>query len=348
MICVSFPEAKPVSKPVAPQRSLAAPGSSEKVPASGQALALATGIVGALAGDAGKVHSPDGAEVSVTALQQRATPQRGRIVTGSGCTIADVENCRVLARRGLTFQCLLYLGAGKLKQSFSDKGKGKFKGKGKSGGKGGNVQDVGAVVPLWFGDAEGDVICLVAGAAQLQSHAEQLASGRALTLASVDVHERFSKTLKWVSTTSLSVDVMAPDGLRSFPYEKFTEYAQHYASKSFIDSDMCPVNTIVSLPVMVVDIEDGWSKTGEQYAKVTAVDGDRATIGPLYLWDFPPSDFEIDGVYMFRGLKVSWGRLMNDQTGLWTRNPNAGKVLECNPLTAIEAVSNETVRSYFL
>ena len=58
------------------------------------------------------------------------------------------------------------------------------------------------------------------------------------------------------------MDVEAQHALRAFPYDKFIDYCQHYASKSFIDSDMCPVGSIVSLPVMVVDIEDGWNKNG--------------------------------------------------------------------------------------
>ena len=107
------------------------------------------------------------------------------------------------------------------------------------------------------------------------------------------------------------------------------------------------MGTLVSLPVMVVDSEEAWNKAGDAYARVMVVDADRATIGPLNLWDFLASEFEINGVYMFRGLRVAPRRVYNEQTGQWQRTPSAGKVLECNIFTAIEAVEHDTVRCYF-
>ena len=85
---------------------------------------------------------------------------------------------------------LLFLGAGKAKDPQQDKGKGKSKGKGKGGGKGMGGQDSGGMLPLWFGDAAGDVICLVATPAQAAAHEPQLVPGVALKLTHVDVHER--------------------------------------------------------------------------------------------------------------------------------------------------------------
>ena len=69
-----------------------------------------------------------------------------------------------------------------------------------------------------------------------------------------------------------------------FPYEKYTVYAQHYASLSFVESDECSVGMVVSLAVRVVDLEEGWVRgSTESYAKVVLVDADRATIGPIHL-----------------------------------------------------------------
>ena len=142
-----------------------------------------------------------------------------------------------------------------------------------------------------------------------------------------------------------------PEPLRTlqvFPYERYTVYAQHYASKSFVESDECTVGTIVSLPViMVVDVEEQWNRAGSAYARVMAVDADHATMGPLHLWEFPPTDSEVNAVYMFRGLNVALGRVYNDAQGTWSRSPTAPKVVECNVLMAIERVDRDAARSYF-
>ena len=132
-----------------------------------------------------------------------------------------------------------------------------------------------------------------------------------------------------------------------FPYEKYTVYAQHYASLSFVESDECSVGMVVSLAVRVVDLEEGWVRgSTESYAKVLLVDADRATIGPIHLWDFLLSDLQIDRLYMFRGLKVGLRRVYNETTQQWQRSP-ADKVLECSVFTAVEPVEHESVTPYF-
>ena len=108
---------------------------------------------------------------------------------------------------------------------------------------------------------------------------------------------------------------------------------------------------VVSLAVRVVDLEEGWVRGGtEPYAKVVLVDADRATIGPIHLWDFLPSDLQIDGLYMFRGLRVSLRRVFNETTQQWHRVPhNSGdKVLERGVFTAVEPVEHESVTQYFV
>ena len=107
------------------------------------------------------------------------------------------------------------------------------------------------------------------------------------------------------------------------------------------------VGTIVSLPVMVVDVVEAWSHAGQCYPRVTAVDADHATLGVLNMWDFPLSDFDISGVYMFRGLKVGLRRVYNEEQGKWERSASGGKVLECSVLTAIERVVHDAVQCYF-
>ena len=136
------------------------------------------------------------------------------------------------------------------------------------------------------------MICLVATPAQAAAHEQQLPRGVALKLSHVDVHERYPKTLKWDAETLLQVDYEAQPTLRVFPYEKYTVYVQHYASLSFVESEECVVGTLVSLPVMAVDIEEAWSKAGVAYARVMLVDADRATIGPLHLLDIFPTTWK--------------------------------------------------------
>ena len=140
----------------------------------------------------------------------------------------------------------------------------------------------------------------------------------------------------------------AQETVQVFPYEKYTVYEQHYASLSFVESDECSVGMVVSLAVRVVDLEEGWVRGGaEPYAKVVLVDADRATIGPIHLWDFLPSDLQVDGIYMFRGLKVGVRRVYNDTAQQWQRSPSGGKVLECSAFTAVETVEHESVRCFF-
>ena len=107
------------------------------------------------------------------------------------------------------------------------------------------------------------------------------------------------------------------------------------------------MGTLVSLPVMVVDILESWIRGGVQsYARVVLVDADHATIGPLHMWEFLPSELEIDGIYMFRGLRVALRRVYNAISGQWQRPQSAGKTLECYAFAAIGAVQHDSVRCY--
>ena len=55
----------------------------------------------------------------------------------------------------------------------------------------------------------------------------------------------------------------------------------------------------------------------------------------------------LHGIYMFRGLRVALRRVYNENSGQWQRSQGAGKTLERNAFTAIEAVQHDSVRCYF-
>ena len=284
--------------------------------------------------------------------------QPGRGARERGCvtnvSIEDYLSGAVVYRKGLTFDKVQFLVAGKAKEAPPEKamGKGKgCKGKAKASGKGLFGQDSGATIPLWFGDAHGKVVCVLATPAQEAEHRDHLAPGVLKNLTRVDVHDRLQNTLKWGAETALVMESQAQATVEVFPYEKYTVYSQHYASWAFVQSDECLVGTVVSLAVRVVDIEDGYTRVStEAYAKVTLVDADRATIGPIHLWEYLPSDLQIDGLYMFRGLRVSLRRVFNETTQQWQRVPHSSgeKVLECGVFTAVEPVEHESVTQYFV
>ena len=281
--------------------------------------------------------------------------QPGRGARERGCvtnvSIEDYLSGAVVYRKGLTFDKVQFLVAGKAKEAPPEKAMGKgigCKGKAKASGKGLFGQDSGATIPLWFGDAHGKVICVLATPAQAAEHGEDLAPGVLKILTRVDVHDRFPKTLKWGAETALVMESQAQETVQVFPYEKYTVYEQHYASLSFVESDECSVGMVVSLAVRVVDLEEAWVRDrAEPHAKVMLVDADRAHIGPIHLWDFLPSDLQVDGIYMFRGLKVGVRRVYNETAQQWQRSPSGGKVLECSAFTAVETVEHESVRCFF-
>ena len=61
-----------------------------------------------------------------------------------------------------------------------------------------------------------------------------------------------------------------------------------------------------------------------------------------------PNGLVIDCVYMLRGLNAGHRRAFNEQTNSWQKTEGAVKVLECIPLTPIEAVEHGAVRRNFL
>ena len=71
---------------------------------------------------------------------------------------------------------------------------------------------------------------------------------------------------------------------------------------------------------------------------------DQAAIGPLHMWDYLPGELEVDGIYMFRGLRVGLRRVYNASAGQWQHSQRGGKTLECIAFTAIETVQDASVR----
>ena len=193
---------------------------------------------------------------------------------------------------------------------------------------------------VYFGDAEGNVICSLAYGGAMKNIPSE---GTVNSLVNVSALQPRPGQLDFLYLTEDTkiTQVLEPVDQPTtpvFPYN-VSYTSKDFATLGFLQGMKVGEYVALVIKVLGVDAKTTADK-GEPYLVVTGVDMDNAVVAHLRLWRFEEGDVVEGNAYIMRGLKVAEETIWDDEKWKYVARGDGTKKAECKDRTAVEDVTH--------
>ena len=193
---------------------------------------------------------------------------------------------------------------------------------------------------VYFGDAEGNVICSLAYGDAVKNIPAENALNSLVNVSSLKPRPGQIGFLYWSDDTQVSQILETNDTSMTpvFPYD-ISCTSKDFATLAFVQG--MKVGEYVALVIKVLMVEPKTTADkGEPYLVVTGLDTDNASVGYLRLWRFEEGDVVEGNAYIVRGLKVVEETVWDEEKWRYVPRGDGTKKAECKDRTAMEDVTH--------
>ena len=193
---------------------------------------------------------------------------------------------------------------------------------------------------VYFGDAEGNVICSLAYGDAVKNIPPEGALNSLVNVSALKPRPGQLDILYLTEDTKITQVLEPVDQPTSpvFPYNVSCT-SKDFATFEFLQGMKVGEYVALVIKVLGVDAKTTADK-GESYLVVTGVDMDKAVIAHLRLWRYEEGDVVEGNAYIMRGLKVAEETIWDDEKWKYVARGDGTKKAECKERTAMEDVTH--------